>query len=86
MELTTGFKVTGDTSTVHAGSYGDYGVNSIYNTVTFIDKTYPKTGIPTKAHLDGTYQYYYDGTVLQLLGNSALDTVSFQYNLTKTGN
>jgi len=84
LDLTTGYKVTGDTSTLHAGSYGDYGVNSIYNTITFVDKTYPKTGIPTKTHLNGQYQYYYDGSTFQMVAFGALDTLILQYNLKKT--
>src|SRR5271165_5692497 len=39
MEAATGFKVTGDTSTVHAGRYGSYIVSLPYSNVDFIDKT-----------------------------------------------
>jgi len=83
METSTGYKVTGDTSTIQAGSYGDYGISTLNSNIVFQDKTYPT---PTKTHLNGQYQYQYDGTTLQMVANSALDTLSLQYNLTKTGN
>jgi hypothetical protein len=86
MEIATGFKVTGDTSTLHAGSYGGYNLTTTANTIAFFDRTYPPTGTPTKVHLSGIYQYLYSGTNLQILGYGPLDTLSFYYNLTKTGN
>jgi len=79
----TGYSVTGDTSTVQAGSYGPYAINTINSTIDFQDKTYPHTGVPTKTHLNGVYQYYYDGKVFQLLANSVLDKMSLQYDLKK---
>ena len=72
--------VTGDTSTVHAGSFGTYSLNSSY--IQFVDKTYPATGNPAKKHLNGVYLYAYDGTTLNLLTTFA-DTVVMQYQLTK---
>jgi hypothetical protein len=86
MEQSTGFKVTGDTSTVHAGSYGSFIVSVPYSNVDFIDKTYPTTGTPAKIHLNGVYSYNYDGTNLQLVAYSAFDTLSYYYNLKRTGN
>lgn len=83
MNTSTGFAVTGDTSTVQAGSHGPYAINATY--VDFQDATYPKTGTPIKTHLNGDYEYYYDGSsVLQLLAASPLDTVVLQYDLKKT--
>jgi hypothetical protein len=82
MQLATGYKVTGDTSTVHAGSYGSYVIGST-NSIQFVDKTYPATGTPTKTHLAGVYQYYYDGSVFQLLGSNTADSLVYQYNLKK---
>ncbi len=83
MNLTTGFAVTGDTSTVHAGSHGGYVINATY--IDFQDVTYPKTGTPTKTHLSGDYEYYYDGSsILQMLAASPLDTVVLQYDMKKT--
>ncbi|WP_428330604.1 hypothetical protein [Mucilaginibacter sp.] len=85
MSLTTGFKVTGDTATVHAGSYGSYIIGlSGSNTITFVDKTYPTTGTPTKTHLNGQYNYYYDGTVLQMQAFGPLDTLALQYDLKRS--
>ncbi len=76
------FVITGDTSTVHAGSYGTYGFSSIYsNLIQFIDKTAPTTGISVKSHLNGVYQYYYDGSVFQLSASN--DTLAYLYNLKK---
>jgi hypothetical protein len=86
MEETTGYKVTGDTSTVHAGSYGSYAVNTSNSTITFGDKTFPLTGTPAKVHLSGVYDYLYDGTTLQMAAYGSDNTVSYYYNLKKTGN
>jgi hypothetical protein len=72
------YTVTGDTTTVHAGSHGTYAVSSPF--INFVDATYPKAGVPTKTHLNGVYQYYYDGTTFQMLAYS-IDTLSLQYDL-----
>jgi hypothetical protein len=80
LSTTTGFKVTGDTATVHAGSFGDYAMNSAL--VQFVDNTLPTTGKPAKIHLSGYYQYYYDGTVFQMLAAPS-DTLVYQYDLKK---
>lgn len=74
------YSVTGDTTTLHAGSFGTYGINNL--AVNFTDKTYPSTGTPTKVHLNGLYQLYYDGSIFQMLSYSA-DTLSYQYDLKK---
>jgi hypothetical protein len=86
MQPTTGFKITGDTSTVHAGSYGSYVFGSDYTEIDFIDKTYPATGTPVKNHLSGVYQYTYDGSTLQMVAYGPLDTLAYIYNMKKTGN
>src|SRR5579872_5810133 len=75
------YTVTGDTTTVHAGSHGTYAVSSPY--IDFSDVTYPKSGIPNKTHLNGIYQFYYDGTNFQMLAYS-IDTLSLQYLLKKS--
>ena len=82
LDLTTGFAVTGDTSTVHAGSHGGYSISSTY--ALFNDVTYSPTAKQTKVHLAGTYSYYYDGSTFQMVLNSAFDTLSYQYDLKKT--
>ena len=86
METATGFKVTGDTSTLHAGSYGGYSISSPTLQMLFVDQTYPPTGIPAKAHLNGIYSYRYDGTTLELLSYGPLDTLQYFYKFTRTGN
>jgi hypothetical protein len=86
METATGFKVTGDTSTVHAGSYGSYLVIPTASEVEFFDKTFPLTGFPLKTHLSGTYGYTFDGITLQITGFGAQDTLEYYYKLTRTGN
>jgi len=86
MQPTVGYKVTGDTATVHAGSYVTCIVNSTYNVINFNDVTYPATGAPTKTHLNGVYQYAYDGTNFQLAVQNAPDTIALLYNLKRTGN
>lgn len=77
------YTVTGDTATVHAGSYGSFSLTAPY--MVFTDKTYPTSGTPTKQHLNGAYLYYYDGSVFQMLAYNA-DTLGVQYDLKKTGN
>lgn len=75
------FTVFGDTAVVHAGSKGKYAVSDAY--LGFQDVTYPVTGRPAKAHLNGYYSFYYDGTsVLQMVANSS-DTLAVQYDLKK---
>jgi hypothetical protein len=81
MNTSLDFSVTGDTSTVHAGSHGAYATSGNY--IQFNDVTYPKTGIPVKAHLEGVYAYYYDGSIFQMVANSPFDTLSYQYDLKK---
>src|SRR5258707_3634812 len=80
IEQNTGFKVTGDTS-LHAGSYGSYLVNSSYTAIDFKDKTFPTTGTPAKYHLNGVYSYSYDGTNLSIAAFGAFDTLSYVYTL-----
>ncbi len=82
MALATGYKVTGDTLKVHAGSFGAYAV-SANNYIQFADSTYPANGWPTKIHLAGIYRYYYDGTTFQLLYTFPYDTLSYRYNFKK---
>jgi hypothetical protein len=78
----TSYKVTGDTLKIHAGSYGAYGISGSYY-IQFADYTFPTNGWPTKVHLAGVYEYYYDGTTFQLLYKFPTDTLSYQYNFTK---
>jgi hypothetical protein len=76
------YNVTGDTAVVHAGSHGTFSMDPQY--ILFTDATYPKTGIPTKTHLNGGYLYYFDGTVFQMLAYS-VDTLALQYDLKRQG-
>ncbi|QKJ29144.1 hypothetical protein HQ865_05030 [Mucilaginibacter mali] len=78
MDVKTGYKVTGDTSTVHAGSFGDFSMNAY--AIQFADKTYTSTPPPSKIHLYGIYEYGYDGTNLQIDATFA-DTLGFFYDL-----
>ncbi len=80
LSTTTGYAVTGDTTSLHAGSSGAWSVNDTY--ITFIDNTLQKTGVPVKIHLNGSYTYGYDGKSLQMLTTFA-DTLAFQYDLVK---
>ncbi len=82
MQANSTYQVTGDTSTVHAGSRGTFvpGANS---TIQFFDATYPPAGTPAKLHLSGIYQYSYDGIFLRLTGYGPLDTVTYKYVLEK---
>src|ERR1700753_198044 len=77
METATGFKVTGDTSTIHAGSYGSYVVSSGAFEILFDDKTLPSGTTTGKIHLSGIYAYHYDGSTLQLAAYGPQDTLQF---------
>lgn len=77
----SGFAVTGDTSTLHAGSYGAYAANAFY--MQFVDKTYNPFVPSVKYHLEGIYNYTYNGSSLLIYVNYA-DTLSLQYHFTKT--
>lgn len=78
------YEVLGDTATVHAGSKGifEMGTGANAGFIGFTDVTYPTNKVPTKTHLIGAYQYYYDGSKFQMVANS-LDTLSLQYDLKK---
>ena len=77
------YAVTGDTTTLHAGSYGTFGVSGPY--ILFNDKTYLASAPITKTHLSGYYLYNYDGTNLIMYASSS-DTLVLGYNLKKTSN
>jgi hypothetical protein len=77
---TTAYAVTGDTSTIHAGSKGYYQFSS--SLIAFSDQTFPTIGVPLKIHLAGTYQYTYDGLNFQIVGST--DSLGLIYNLKKT--
>jgi hypothetical protein len=78
--LETGtYKVLGDTTTVHAGSKGQYGINSTY--MAFNDETFPKTGTPEKIHLYGNYFYSYDGSNTLIIVFNQGDTINYRYDL-----
>lgn len=72
------FKLTGDTSTVHAGSHGAFALNSLY--IQFRDSTVTVAS-SAKIHLNGTYQYYYNGSIFQI--GASNDTLSYFYDLKK---
>ena len=75
------FAVTGDTTTLHAGSHGTFGGNTTY--ILFNDSTYSPKSV--KQHLNGQYVYSYDGTNLVIAASSG-DTLSVDYVLKKTSN
>ena len=86
LDPTTGYKITGDTTTVHAGSYGSYVFSSDYSQIGFLDKTYVATAVQLKFHLNGAYQYTYDGSTLNMTQSSALDTAVYSYSFKKSTN
>lgn len=86
METATGYKITGDTSKLHAGSHGSYLVDPSSSEILFADQTYPPGSSSPKVHLTGSYNYQYDGTTLQLVTYGAQDTLQYFYRLTRTGN
>jgi len=82
MDVNTGYKVLSDTTTIHAGSYGGF-ILDAYN-IQFADQTLSSTGTAPndKIHLDGIYQYGYNGSRLQMVKGFA-DTLGYVYDLTK---
>ncbi len=83
MAQSTGFAITGDTTTLHAGSYGSYAANAYY--IQFVDQTYSATAPFTKYHLSGVYNYTYDGSTLGIYIIYG-DTLKLQYNFKKATN
>jgi hypothetical protein len=81
-DATGNFAVTGDTSTVHAGSKGKF-VLGYGQDLVFDDKTFSATSTSTKAHLNGDYIFSYDGGTFELVQGIG-DTISYQYILTKS--
>jgi hypothetical protein len=77
------YAVTGDTSTLHAGSFGTFGISGPY--LLFNDKTYSAAAPISKTHLSGYYLYNYDGTNLIMYASHS-DTLILGYNLKKTSN
>jgi hypothetical protein len=77
------YAVTGDTATVHAGSFGNFATDYSSTAIQFQDKTLPASGTPAKAHLAGFYNYTYDGTNLKMAGYGPLDTLAYFYTLKK---
>jgi hypothetical protein len=75
------FAVTGDTTTIHAGSKGSFAYN--YNYIQFNDSTKVTTGTGAKFHLKGVYVYGYNGAALTMVRNSNTDTLVVQYVLKK---
>ena len=80
IEPGVGYHVLGDTSVVHAGSKGHYGISG--NGIRFVDSTYPANGNPTKNHLNGDYLFDYNGSVFRMIRSTG-DTLSLQYDLKK---
>lgn len=88
LDLSTniGYTVKGDTTTIHAGSYGSFVVGTA--NITFFDQTSFGAG-PTKTHLSGTYQYSYDGLNLLITGkaiSASGDSLFYNYKFKKTSN
>jgi len=77
------FTVTGDTSSVHAGSFGKFSLG-YSDDLSFTDKT-NLAAIPKKSHLNGDYKYKLEGAVLGLDKNVG-DSLSYQYYFTKASN
>jgi hypothetical protein len=82
MELTGNtFKITGDTS-VHAGSKGTFQYNQ--SLIQWTDTTVPagttSVNLP-KYHLNGIYQYNYNGTDFKFAASN--DTLTYYYELKK---
>ena len=80
------YTVTGDTSTLHAGSKGSYEFYS-NGTVQFVDKTYSASAPTTKTHLNGLYAYAFDGNIFRMVAyGGTANSLVLQYDLAKTSN
>jgi len=83
---TSTYAVTGDTTTIHAGSKGGFVFYS-NGTVQFTDKTYSATAPVTKTHLNGLYGYAFDGNIFRMVAyGGTSNNLVLQYDLVKTGN
>jgi hypothetical protein len=82
LSTNTGFNVTGDTATVHAGSYGSFSEDFV--NMAFYDITYPIIYKAKKTHLSGFYTYIYDGVNLKMTSGMQSDTLTNFYYFTKT--
>jgi hypothetical protein len=81
LSTNTGFAVSGDTTTAHAGSYGSFSEDFV--NMSFDDVTYPVKYSPKKTHLSGFYTYTYDGILLKISSGGTTDTLRCVYTLKK---
>ncbi|PTQ95051.1 hypothetical protein C8P68_106266 [Mucilaginibacter yixingensis] len=83
LNSTTGYTISGDTATVHGGSFGGYQYD--YSTFLFGDKSYNVSLPQTKVHLDGYYDYLYTAAQnrLQISYEFANDTLVYYYDFRK---
>jgi hypothetical protein len=81
LSTNTGFTVSGDTTTAHAGSYGSFSEDFV--NMSFDDVTYPVKYSPKKTHLSGFYTYTYDGILLKISSGGTTDTLRCVYTLKK---
>jgi hypothetical protein len=82
LSTNTGYMVTGDTITLHAGSYGSFSED--FANMAFDDITNAATSTNKKVHLSGFYTYDYDGTTLKITpGGKQPDTLKYLYILKK---
>jgi hypothetical protein len=82
--LSNTFKITGDT-TKHAGSFGNFDYNQ--SQIQWIDATVPAGSSTVKLpkyHLNGIYNYSYNGTALKFEAYN--DTLKYFYDLKKQAN
>ncbi len=82
LSTNTGYAVSGDTTTLHAGSYGSFSEDFV--NMAFYDITYPLLYKPKKAHLSGFYTYTYDGMNLKMVNGIQTDTLTTYYTFKKT--
>jgi hypothetical protein len=82
LSTNTGYAITGDTTTLHAGSYGSFSED--FANMVFDDITNPPLSTPKKVHLSGFYTYNYDGATLKMMpGGIQPDTLKYLYVLKK---
>lgn len=81
LSTNTGFAISGDTTMIHAGSYGSFSED--FSNMDFSDATSPTQYTYKKTHLSGYYTYTYDGAYLVIVNGIPSDTLSCVYHFSK---
>lgn len=82
LSTNTGYRLTGDTTSWHAGSYGSFSED--FASIVFDDLSLPASATTKRTHLSGLYSYDYEGSTLIIKPAAPQsDTLKFIYNFKK---